>query len=274
MLADGTVVTVDMLVEGVHFNDRLSASDIGFKSIAVSVSDLAAMGAQSAWAVLALSIPAHRPASWVAELCAGIGEAARTWGIRIVGGDTTRSPGPAVISVTLGGALVAEPIRRSNAALNDDIWVTGTPGLAGAGYLLADPPLCALNALRRPCPPAAVAMELARGSLATAAMDLSDGIAADLPRLCGASGVGAVIDLDCLQIEELAAEHRELALTAGDDYQLLFTAPAAHRRAIAHQALTHRVRCRRIGHIDAGPGARLVDGSWPRSRFSHFGEAT
>lgn len=271
VLADGTAVTVDALVEGVHWDDRLSAADVGYKAVAVSASDLGAMGATPAWMVLALSVPAPADAAWIAGFARGIGEACREYGVGLVGGDTTRSPGPRMVAVTMGGAC-PRPILRSGAREGDRLWVTGTLGLAGAGYLLPDPPPEALARLRRPVPPIAFARALA--GVATAAMDLSDGLQRDLPRLCAASGVGAEVDPSLLPLHPALqgrADALALQVAAGDDYELLFTAPPSVDPAPL--AAAHGVRVTAIGHVTGAPGARLRGRSWPNAAWAHFGES-
>lgn len=277
VLADGTAITTDALVEGVHFDHRLDAADVGWKVLAVSVSDLAATGARPAWAVLDLCLPGHDP-DWIEAFARGFGEAAHHWGVTLIGGDTTASPGPRFAAVTLGGPCVAAPLQRGGGRPGDDLWVTGIPGLAGAGWSLPHPPAAALAALRRPEPPLAFALALVTDGLATAGMDLSDGLASDLPRLARASGCGARVDpqampphpaLDALP----AAEARRCRLAGGDDYELLFTAPPARRDAIVALAGRHGTRVSRIGALLDAPDARPTDGDWPAGSFSHFPEA-
>lgn len=266
----GEVVTVDALIEGVHWDDRLSPADVGFKALAVSVSDLAAMGARPTWAVLSLSLPAPREA-WVEAFAAGLAEAARRWSVAIVGGDTTSSTGAIALSLTAGGRLVGAPLRRRGGRPGDDVWVTGPIGLAGAGWRLADPPPAALHALRRPDPPVAFALAVARACLASAAMDLSDGLAADLPRLCAASAVGAQIDprsfpsVPCLGDDAL--DHQ---LRGGEDYQLLLTAPPRHRATLRGLATASGVALHRVGRLTAEPPLSLGGAPWPKPACDRF----
>lgn len=273
VLRDGLAVTVDTLVEGVHWDDRLSAEDVGFKAVAVSVSDLAAMGARPAWMLLSLSVP--RDDAWSAGAARGLGEASHRWRVPLIGGDTTRSAGARTLSVTMAGTC-ARPALRTGARPGHDLWVTGWPGLAAAGYHLASPPAAALEALRRPEPPLELALTLVEADLVGAMMDLSDGFASDLPRLCAASGVGVDLDLAALPVHPSIAEEpslRTLQLAGGDDYVLLFSADPAHRARIAALADAASVPCHRIGRVTETPGAR-VDGGWPRPPFAHFeGEA-
>jgi thiamine-monophosphate kinase len=272
--SDGTTVTHDTLVEGVHWNERLTPHDVGWKAVAVSVSDLAAMGASPRWMVIGLSLPRPLSITWVDAFASGLGEAARHWGVPLIGGDTTRSPGPTVIGVTMAGHAT-RPMQRSHAALGDRLWVTGTPGLAGAGYGWESPPPAALVALRRPQPPLAFALDLVNSDAVNGMMDISDGLAVDLPRLCRASRVGAQIHPERLPIHPALADTPnpiDSVLAGGDDYQLLFSAPPNKRQTIAELARRHHVRCTEIGEIQAHAGVRLTDGSsWPGPDFTHFG---
>lgn len=273
VLPDGTVVTVDTLVEGVHWDERLSPADVGWKSVAVSVSDCGAMGAHPAWMVLALSLPREHDPDWVAAFASGLAEASRAWGVPLVGGDTTRSPGPRFVSITMGGRLVGRPITRGGGRPGDDLWVTGTPGLAGAGYVLTFAPAEALDALRRPRPPIALALDLARENLPTAMMDLSDGLASDLPRLCRRSDVGAEVEPHLLPVHPALRGHTELLAlqtAAGDDYELLFTASPSSRARIAALGAAHGVGVTRIGRLLADPAVVLRGRDWPAAPYAHF----
>ncbi len=268
-------VTVDTLVEGVHFDHRLSPMDIGYKAVAVSVSDLAAMGAMPQWLLLGLSLPRTGVQGWATAFSEGLVEACDRFGVHLVGGDVTRVPdgAPRVVSTTVAGRVPDPPLTRSGARPGDRIWVTGTPGLAGAGWMLDDPPAPALAALRRPRPPLAFAVAAARRGWVTAAMDLSDGPMADLPRLAAASGVQAVLDPDALPVPEGLARHpalRRAQLCGGDDYQLLFTAPDSADSAIETLAAEHDVRATAVGRIREGAGAVLASGVWPTPVFAHF----
>lgn len=275
VLPDGTVVTVDALVEGVHWDARLAPADVGWKAVAVSVSDCAAMGARPAWMVLALSVPGPDDAAWVGAFAIGLHAAATAFGVPLVGGDTTRSPGPRFVSITMGGRA-ARPILRSGARPGDDLWMTGWPGLAGAGYALADPPPAALIALRRPQPRVALGVALSEQALATAMMDLSDGLRADLPRLAARSGVGADVNPAALPIHpalRAVPDVLRLQVAAGDDYELLFTARPDDRSRVLALAAELGVPCARIGAITAGLAVRLIGADWPTPIFAHFSGA-
>ncbi len=271
VLADGTALTVDALVEGVHWDHHLSPEDVGYKALAVSVSDLAGMGARPAWALLTLALPAL-DLEWVEAFSRGLALACARWDVALVGGDTVRTTGPRVVSLTLGGACVAAPMTRGGARPGDVVWVTGSPGLASLGWRLAEPPAEALEALRRPDPPLAFALDLATRGWASAAMDLSDGLERDLPRLCAASGVGAVLDVDRVARHRLLADDSwAYAVSGGDEYQLLFTAPAGCADDLRALADAHDVWLTPIGTCDDSGVARLGDRDWPRASFEHFG---
>lgn len=267
VLPGGTTVAVDTLVESVHFDDALSPADVGFKALAVNVSDLAATGARPGWALVSVAVPAGQEA-WVQGLARGLGEAARRWGVAIVGGDTTGSPGPRMVSITLGGPLVGPaPLRRDRGRPGDDLWVTGVLGLAHRGWTDPDAPEAARRALHRPEPPVDFALSVARLGLGRAAMDLSDGLARDLPRLAEASGVGAFVDPDAVPVDGLPARE---AIRGGEDHQLLLAAAPRHREALVRLATAHGVRLSRIGTLTATPGLSLGGASWPRAVFDHF----
>lgn len=278
--ATPTAWTVDTLVEGLHWDGRLTPEDVGHKALAVSVSDLAATGARPRWALLSLSLPPG-DAAWVHRFAHGLGEAQRRWAVHLIGGDTTGTAagGPRTVSLTLGGPVVAEPLRRDGAQVGDTIWVTGALGLAGAGWRLPDPPPAALAALRRPEPPVAFALALAAAGLATAGLDLSDGLARDLPRLARASGVALHVDpallpgapaLGLPPGSDAALLHQT---AGGEDYQLLFTAPPSARPALEALAAAHATPLTAIGQARAGEGAHLRGADWPAPWRHPLGEA-
>jgi len=278
------VVGVDTLVEAIHFPPDTAPGDLGYKSLAVNLSDLAAMGAQPAWATLALTLPAVDP-DWVRGFAGGFCELAAASGVRLVGGDTTR--GPRAVSVQVLGLV--DPgggLRRSGAAPGDRIYVTGTLGDAGLALKALHesrwshhlgPEL--RRRLDRPTP--RVAEGIALGRLASAAIDISDGLAADLGHLLSASGVGAVIDLERVplgpQMRRYLAETGDYALplTAGDDYELCFSVPSP--RVPQVEVLGTQFSCgfTLIGEAEALPGLRLRrhDGSLlilDRAGYQHF----
>lgn len=281
-------VAIDTLVEGVHFPRGTSAVDIGWKALAVNLSDLAAMGATPAWALLALTLPEPDQA-FVEGLAEGFAQLAKPHRLALVGGDTTR--GPLSISVAVHGFIApGKALMRSGAKVGDAVLVTGTLGDAAAGlHALAHPFAVEdqrsdardllVSRLNRPTP------QLAAGSalrdLAHACIDVSDGLIADLGHICTASGVGAEIDASLLPLSPSLiaiyddASVQQFALTGGDDYELCFTVPM--NRLADVQSDLSRLGCgvTRIGRIVEGQGVsvRGVDGHWLETElagWNHF----
>ncbi len=275
------VVTADTLNDGVHFPRGTSPADVGWKALAVNLSDLASMGAEPAWCTLSLSLPQSDPA-WIEGFLDGFLDLAEQHDIALVGGDTTR--GPLSIAVTAMGLV--EPgraLRRDGARVGDEVWVTGTLGDAAGGLALLDrEPVPALRArLDRPTPRVAAGRALA--GIATACVDVSDGLLADLGHVCARSHVAARIDVDALPasaaLMEVIGEADRIALQAsgGDDYELCFTAPADAGADIGAVSAQLGLRITRIGRIVAGEGVHPVDAksqpwSSPRRGYDHFAE--
>jgi len=263
------IVAIDTLVEGVHFDDRLDPPDVGWKSVAVNVSDIGAMGAQPTWALLSLALPEPLDRSWVDGFAEGLHAALDHWSVRLVGGDTVRSPGPIVVTLSIAGEALGQVPGRGGARPGDALWVTGRLGRASAGFAgIGDP-----QWLRRPEPPVAFGAALGEAAIPHAMMDLSDGLRTDLARLCATSGVGAVVDPQALPIAEAlvgrtdAVDH---AVAFGDDYELLFATDAATARVMA-LAAEHGTTVARIGTISSGSAVVLSGRPWPPARFAHFG---
>lgn len=269
----GALVSVDAMVEGVHFDHRLSPADVGWKLVAVNASDIGACGREPCWALLALSVP-RDDQEWLSGFAEGLHSALRRWGIRLRGGDTTRSPGPRVVSLTIGSAPSGPALTRSGAAPGDDLWITGALGRSAAGFHYGTP--CGLSWLRRPTPPVRFGAALGAAGLPSAMMDLSDGLAADLARLCAASEIGASIDPLALPRDGALAgtppsEALSLMTAFGEDYELLFAAPPACRSAIVSLAVSQGVTVSRIGRcLVAGAGIQLGTQPWPAAHFTHF----
>ena len=269
VLSGGQTLSVDTMVEGVHWNDVLSPEDVGWKLVASSVSDLGAMGARPAWCLLAASLPQPLDLAWAKAFSRGLHAACAHWDLALVGGDVTRSPGPRVLSLTVGG-LSSAPVTRSGARPGDQVWVTGTLGNAAFGFFSGGE---GLPALRRPTPPVGLGCALAEGGLASAMLDLSDGLRLDLGRLCAASGVGAEVRPDLLPaFPWVAASPDRLALQTafGEDYELLFCAPPLHGAGIVALSEQHRVPVTCIGRITRDPAVTLLGHTWPAGRFAHF----
>ncbi|MCD7098299.1 thiamine-phosphate kinase [Stenotrophomonas sp. MMGLT7] len=285
-------VTVDTLNSGMHFPAEALPADIGWKSLAVNLSDLAAMGAQPLWCTLSLALP-RADVAWLDAFLDGFLALADGAGIALVGGDTTQIQGPPSISVTAMGAVPpGQALRRDGAQAGDDIWVTGTPGDAFVALTLwrqgrldvtVPGPSADLESVRqrllRPTPRLAAGLAL-RG-LAHACVDISDGLLGDLGHICERSAVGARLRLDAVPVP---AAQRRLAvaedpyaavLAGGDDYELCFTAAPAQRDAIAAALLAAGTEGSRIGSIVAGDGVEVVDAlghPWrpPHAAFQHF----
>lgn len=256
--------STDMLLAGRHFFADDAPADIAHKVLAVNLSDMAAMGAAPRWALLAVALPILDDA-WLRPFCQHLFALADQYGLTLIGGDTTR--GDYVFSVTIAGELPhGQSLRRSSAQPGDDIWLSGQVGLAAAalqhrlGKIRLPESVFTVcqNALRRPVPRVALGQALL--PLAHAALDVSDGVAQDLTHILRASDVGAVVraatlpTLPALRRQCSDRELYPLLLAGGDDYELLFTAPAHRREIIAALALTHRLPLTRIGHITADSG--------------------
>ncbi|MGV8922900.1 MAG: thiamine-phosphate kinase [Thermomonas sp.] len=287
------VVSMDTLNAGVHFPEDAAPADIGWKALAVNLSDLAAMGAEPAWCTLSLSMP-QADAAFVDGFLDGFLELAEQHDVALVGGDTTR--GPLSICVTVHGLVDAgTALRRDAARIGDDIWVSGSLGDAAAALAQwksevkggqsglsqtkghSDPLLRAR--LDRPTP--RIALGGALRGIAHACIDISDGLLADLGHICDASGAGAQVDIDALPASNALLASFEtmirhgLQATGGDDYELCFTASPEARDAITATSRGAGTAVTRIGVMVATQGvtARTVEGAWsaPAAGWIHFG---
>ncbi|MDP1635579.1 MAG: thiamine-phosphate kinase [Gallionellaceae bacterium] len=280
------VISTDMLVAGTHFLDGTDPEALGWKALAVNLSDLAAMGAQPRWAVVAAALPVADEI-WIAAFAYGFFAAAETFDVDVIGGDTTR--GPLNIAPTVFGEVpCGQAITRAGAHAGDDLWVSGMPGLAALGLnhrqgkvsLQETARESCLAALERPQP--RVGLGLALRGLASAAIDVSDGLLADIGHILDSSALAADIEFASLPRATLdactdAALAQRCLLAGGDDYELAFSAPAAKRKEI--EALSPRLGqpLTRIGSLRAGiPGAIvLLDAAGQpmqvgREGFDHF----
>jgi thiamine-monophosphate kinase len=264
------LATTDMLLEGVHFDPATTdLGSLGWKSAAANLSDIAAMGGTPRFALIGLGLPARCRAEDVAAFTGGFLQAGRKHGLRLVGGDTCSSAGGLVISVTvLGEARRKEIVTRSGARPGDLIFVTGTPGDSGAGLeLLRDASVSPRSAMDylisrhlRPVPRVAWGRKIGTAGVASAMIDVSDGLSSDLGHLCDESGAGALIAADRVPLSRelrsvcLKRPALEYALNGGEDYELLFTVPPEKRKAF--RAL--RVPATEIGVIVKGRGMRIV----------------
>lgn len=251
------VLTCDWFLEGTHFlRDKHPADAVGWKCLARAVSDIAAMGGNARCFLLSLALPNELTGKWLDEFLRGLKRASKTLGCEAAGGDTTRRDKVLINVTVIGEVRTGSALLRSGALPGDGIYVSGTLGEADLGLRLlragggrAKRSKAALRKHLYPEPRLALGQWLAANRLATAAMDISDGLSTDLPRLCAASGVGARVDIEELPISTLAtrAEARELALHGGDEYELLFTVSAGNKRKL-HKRF-RGLRLTRIGEI-------------------------
>ncbi len=278
------VTSVDMLVGGQHFPEDMHPSDIGYRALAVNLSDMAAMGAEPAWVTLALSLPDTR-ADWLAAFAAGFFELADEFGVALVGGDTVR--GPLALSVQISGLVAAgSALRRDGAAPGDRVFVTGSPGEAAAGLALwqrgirqaQGPAEKLLRRFKRPLPRVAEGRALA--GIASACIDISDGLSLDLGRVATASGAGAIIELENLPVSDALAEvadpaqARKYILAGGDDYELCFTVAEENLHALQRRTRSWGCVVTEIGEVCDQPGlfARFDGAVEPLEQegFDHF----
>lgn len=263
-------VSIDTLVEGVHFFPDIDPEKLGHKSLAVGLSDLAAMGAKPAWFTLALTLP-EADVNWLKGFSLGLAKLAKQHNIQLIGGDTTR--GPLTISIQVHGFVESEKsLRRSGAQLGDMIYVTGSLGDAGAGLQLQlqqwddenldnDDRRYLSQRLEQPTPRLSVGQSLL--GLANSAIDISDGLLADLGHIVEKSGVGARLDLAKLPISTVLSKidrtiAQQFALQSGDDYELCFTVSPQHFAELDRQ---FKGLCTRIGMITDGKGIYFIDDS-------------
>ncbi len=262
-------VSTDLLVEGRHFLSTVRPERLGHKSLAVNLSDLAAAGAAPLAFTLALALP-RADDEFLAPFAQGLYALADRHGIELVGGDTTA--GPLAIGITVFGQVPAGgALLRSGARAGDDLWVSGRLGDARLALEVfrgnVSLPGTAFEELRlaMECPEPRVPLGLALRGVATSAVDLSDGLAGDLRHVLRASRVGATVEVQALpRSAVLAAQpaslQHECLLAGGDDYELLFTAPAERRAAVQAAGAQAATPVTRIGRIEAGAALRFVDG--------------
>jgi thiamine-monophosphate kinase len=293
------VLSVDTLVEGVHFDRAFVPPDaIGHRAIAVNLSDLAAMGAAPRAALVAMALPFSLRVDDFDAIVSGLAATAARHRLHVAGGNLTRSPGPLVIDVTITGTVKRRQVLlRSGARAGDDVWVSGSIGGAAVGLMvlvsakganiastlsLDDKSSGCIERYLRPEPRVRLGVLLARNRAATACIDLSDGFSDGVHRIADASGVGIIVDADSVPVEDaargMAAIAGDLGLGAamggGDDYELLFTARPRHRRRVAAAARQAGVPVTRVGVCT---DTRLVtlrrgpaESPLPRGGYDHF----
>lgn len=257
------VVATDLIAEGTHFPHGTPAAAVGHRCLAVNLSDLAAMAAEPLWFSLALSLPSADE-EWVAGFARGLFSLADRFGVELVGGDTVRGPLSATVTIQ-GRVRPGHAVLRSGACPGDGVWVTGHPGDAVAGRLLPEQalPEPSASALRQRFlyPEPRVREGLALAGIATAMLDVSDGLDDDLRKLLAASGVAADMDAGALPLSSALREVRgdqavECALTGGDDYELCFTVHPADEHRLREVAAAWSVSVTRIGTVVPGSGCQ------------------
>jgi thiamine-monophosphate kinase len=283
------VLKTDAIIGGVHFFAEDDAGDVARKALRVNLSDLAAKGATPLGFLVSLALPRETSAAWLQRFALGLREDAEAYRCPLFGGDTDRTPGPVTIAISMFGSVPSGAmVRRAGAKPGHRVFVTGTIGDAALGLKVRHGASWPLDAAQRahllsryllPQPRNALA-EVVR-AYASAAMDVSDGLAGDLTKLCRVSGVAAQIDVAAVPLSDAAraaiaadAAMRETALTGGDDFEVLCTVPPARAEAFRTAAQAAGVPVSDIGAIEAGQGAQFIDAgralAFERLSFSHF----
>jgi thiamine-monophosphate kinase len=277
-------VSTDTMVSGTHFFPDVNPENLGHKALAVNLSDIAAMGAMPYWAMLALTVP-NVNHDWLAAFAKGFFDLAQEYNVSLIGGDTTR--GPLTLTVTIMGEVPAgAALRRGGAKVGNDVWVSGNVGDAALavahryGKIVLDAADYHEAVMRLYEPSPRVSLGQALRGLATAAIDISDGLLADLTHICRLSGVGATVDLASVPVSAIGAKHintdegRNAILAGGDDYELCFTAHPNSRDSIEDLTDILGIPISRIGQIKRGKGVSLLhDGKAVKidgSGYDHF----
>lgn len=270
-------VSVDTLIEGRHFPEAAPAAELAWRALSVNVSDLNACGAEPLAFTLALTLPeADEP--WLAEFAAGLAEAAAHFGIDLIGGDTCRGPLSLCLQV-MGQLPSGKALLRSGARAGDEVWVSGTLGGARAALDVFDASVEDvggefLRAFYRPAPPLMLGPAL-RG-IASAAIDISDGLLADLGHIATASGIGIALEAERLPLTQAmldcfgAEKARQYAATGGDDYQLAITVPRARGAEMSAIATACGINLSQIGQCIEGEGVHCHNLSTDQTGWSHF----
>ena len=274
------VIAKDAIVAGIHFLPEDPPELVAGKLLRVNLSDLAAMGAKPLGYLTVLARPSGLPESWLGHFAAGLAADQKRFGCHLLGGDTVSTPGPLTLTLTILGTVPeGRALRRSGARPGDEVWVSGTLGDAALGLrvlrglaLPEDETLALSDRYRTPQP----RLELGQGllGLATAAIDVSDGLAADLGHIAQTSAVAATIEVERLPLSKAGRGvpgAREAALAGGDDYELLFTAPPAAASEIEALGLRLRLPLTRIGRIESGAGVQVLDRAGDPIELSQLG---
>jgi thiamine-monophosphate kinase len=278
------VVTVDTLVESVHFLPDVSPADLAYKALAVNLSDLAAMGAEPAWVTLSLTIPEVNE-EWLSQFSAQFMATCQFYDVQLVGGDTCKGP-LAVTVQAMGHIPLTSTLNRSGAKVGDLVYVTGTLGDAAGGLALVDDKRSNISVvanellarLNRPTPRLEAGMLLRQ--IASAAIDISDGFVQDLNHILERSNVGAVVEINDLPLSEPLShcysenQARSFAMTGGDDYELCFTVPENNKAKLEKIFATASTPITQVGRITASKGLQLrnkaKEVALKNSGFDHF----
>ena len=275
------VFTADAMVAGVHFLPDDPADTVGAKLLRVNLSDLAAMGAAPLAYLMTVSAPRDTGDAWLGAFAAGLARDQARFGITLLGGDTTATPGPMTLSLTaIGHVAPGAALRRRGAAAGDEVWVTGTIGDGALGLLalrgqVPDPDGWLAGRYRLPQPRLGMALH----GVISACMDVSDGLVQDLGHLCRAAGLGAVIEAALVPRSAAARAAGnawlKTCLTGGDDYELLMAVPPQRAEALMAAAAAQGCGATRIGRFEAGDQVQVLDGagaaiSLDRPGWSHF----
>lgn len=267
---ESIVLSVDLSIEGIHFRrEWLTWEAIGYRATAAALSDLAAMAARPLGVLVSVALPVELDTAVYVQLASGVTDALAGAGAALLGGDTSRSPGPAVIDVTVVGAA-AGPVTRAGATPGDQVWVSGRLGGAAAAVLALqsalEPAPDARRRFERPIPRWREARWLAERGVVNALIDLSDGLAGDARHLARAGGAGLRLRIDAIPLDDGlegwsdTGAARRIAAGGGEDYELLFTAPAGHVERV-RQAFeqTFELELTRIGDVVEGSGVAWID---------------
>lgn len=287
---ESIVLSIDLSIEGVHFRrEWLTWEVIGYRATAAALSDLAAMGARPLGALVSVALPLELDTSTYVQLASGITDALRAAESVLLGGDTSRSPGPAVLDVTVVGSVGA-PLTRSGASPGDQVWVTGRLGGAAAGVLALqsamEPAPGARRRFERPAARWREARWLAERGVVSSMIDLSDGLAGDARHIARASGVGLRLRIDRIPLDEAlegwsdTGVARRIAAGGGEDFELLFTSPAGRvdRVQSAFEG-AFEIELTRVGDVTEGSGVAWIDRAGEPvdppapAGFDHFAES-
>lgn len=276
-------VSADMSISGTHFFADAQPYAIGWKSMAVNISDMAAMGAEPKWVTLSIALP-DVDHDWLRGFSDGLFACADAFGVSLIGGDTTRGPLNIAINI-MGEVPRGQALRRDGAQVGDDIWVSGCLGRAALwlqsqlGHLLLSADDIRMLAVAMHHPQPRVSLGLALRGVASAALDVSDGLLADLNHILQASKVGADLEWPAVpqpMLQTAVEEHawQQAVLAGGDDYELCFTAAPQHRELLLALAKQLEVPLSRIGKVTATAGLRILNGQssidLSSKGYSHF----